>query len=90
MVAPASSVEAIFGRCGARSGETVFIHGASGSVGTAAIQLAKRAGLKVVGSAGSARALALIVEAGAALAVDHTRKGYLDEVKGYTAAAGRS
>jgi NADPH2:quinone reductase len=39
----------------ARAGETVFIHGSGGSVGTAAVQLAKRAGLKVVGSAGSAR-----------------------------------
>ncbi|WP_137128350.1 NADPH:quinone reductase [Roseomonas sp. HF4] len=79
---------ALFERGGARSGETVFIHGASGSVGTAAIQLAKRAGLKVVGSAGSARGLALILEEGADLAVDHTRKGYLDEVKGYTGGRG--
>jgi NADPH2:quinone reductase len=79
---------ALFERGGARSGETVFIHGASGSVGTAAIQLAKRAGLKVVGSAGSARGLALVVEEGADLAVDHTRKGYLDEVKSYTGGRG--
>lgn len=79
---------ALFARGGARAGETVFIHGASGSVGTAAIQLAKRVGLKVVGSAGSARGLALIVEEGADLAVDHTRKGYLDEVKVYTGGRG--
>lgn len=79
---------ALFARGGARSGETVFIHGASGSVGTAAIQLAKRAGLKVIGSAGSARGLELIVEEGADLAVDHGRKGYLDEVKSHTAGRG--
>ena len=79
---------ALFARGGARSGETVFIHGASGSVGTAAIQLAKRAGLKVIGSAGSARGLKLIVEEGADLAVDHSREGYLDEVKSYTAGRG--
>ncbi|GGJ42626.1 NADPH:quinone reductase [Neoroseomonas lacus] len=79
---------ALFERGGARSGETVFIHGASGSVGTAAVQLAKRAGLKVIGSAGSARGLALIVEEGADLAVDHSQKGYLDEVKSYTGGRG--
>lgn len=44
---------ALFERGDARSGETVFIHGASGSVGKSAIQLAKRAGLKVIGSGGS-------------------------------------
>jgi NADPH2:quinone reductase len=79
---------ALFERGGARAGETVFIHGASGSVGTAAVQLAKRAGLKVVGSAGTAEGLALIVEEGADLAVDHTRKGYLDEVRSYTGGRG--
>lgn len=79
---------ALFARGGARSGETVFIHGASGSVGTSAIQLAKRAGLKVVGSGGSAKGLKLIADEGADLAVDHTRKGYLDEVRSYTGGGG--
>jgi NADPH2:quinone reductase len=72
---------ALFERGHARAGETVFIHGASGSVGTAAIQIAKRAGLTVIGSGGSARGLDLIAREGADQAVDHTRKGYLDEVK---------
>lgn len=79
---------ALFERGGARAGETVFIHGASGSVGTAAIQLAKRAGLRVVGSAGSARGLKLVVDEGADLAVDHTRTGYLDAVKSFTGGQG--
>ncbi len=79
---------ALFQRGGARSGETVFIHGASGSVGTAAIQLAKRAGLRVVGSGGSPKGIKLIADEGADLAVDHTRKGYLDEVKSYTGGNG--
>lgn len=79
---------ALFERGGARAGETVFIHGASGSVGTSAIQLARRAGLKVIGSAGTATGLALIAEEGAQLAVDHTRTGYLDEVRDFTGGAG--
>tara|TARA_B100000676_G_C18091087_1_gene859820 strand:+ start:1293 stop:2267 length:975 start_codon:yes stop_codon:yes gene_type:complete len=71
----------LFARGGAKAGETVFIHGASGSVGTAAIQLAKRAGLNVIGSAGTSRGLQLVLDQGASHAVDHTREGYLDEVR---------
>jgi NADPH2:quinone reductase len=74
----------LFERGGARSGETVFIHGASGSVGTSAIQLAKRAGLRVIGSGGTARGLELILREGADQAVDHTTTWYLDEVKRLT------
>jgi len=72
---------ALFQRGGAKRGETVFIHGASGSVGTAAIQLAKRAGLRVIGSAGTVKGLALILAEGADEAVDHTQPNYLDAVK---------
>ena len=78
----------LFERGGAHSGETVFIHGASGSVGTSAIQLAKRAGLKVIGSAGTAKGMELIVREGADQAVDHTKNGYLDEVKRFTSGKG--
>ncbi|PWT98394.1 MAG: NADPH:quinone reductase [Candidatus Melainabacteria bacterium] len=79
---------ALFERGNARAGETVFIHGASGSVGTSAIQLAKRAGLKVIGSGGSAEGLALIATQGADHAVDHSKRGYLDEVKQMTRGKG--
>lgn len=75
---------ALFERGGARTGETVFIHGASGSVGTSAIQLAKRAGLTVIGSGGTADGLELIRAEGAELAVDHGKAGYLDEVTKFT------
>lgn len=78
----------LFERGTARAGETVFIHGASGSVGTAAIQLAKRAGLRVIGSGGTARGLELILQEGADHAVDHTAPGYLAEVKALTTGAG--
>jgi len=79
---------ALFERGGARAGETVFIHGASGSVGTSAIQLAKRAGLKVIGSGGTVKGLELITKEGADLAVDHGKQGYLDAVKRFTGGKG--
>lgn len=72
---------ALFARGGAKAGETVFIHGASGSVGTSAIQLAKQAGLTVIGSAGSSDGLQLVRDEGADLAVDHSQPAYLDEVR---------
>ena len=78
----------LFARGGAEAGEAVFIHGASGAVGTAAIQLAKRAGLNVIGSGGSDRGRKLIMDQGADHAVDHTAKGYLDEVKALTGGNG--
>jgi NADPH2:quinone reductase len=79
---------ALFERGNGHARETVFIHGASGSVGTSAIQLAKRAGLKVIGSGGSAKGLELIVKEGADYAVDHSKQGYLDEVKRTTGGKG--
>lgn len=72
---------ALFARGGAQSGETLFIHGASGSVGTCAIQLAKRAGLKVIGSAGSQSGVQLVLDEGADHAVDHSKLGYFDDVR---------
>ncbi|TMV04234.1 NADPH:quinone reductase [Ruegeria sediminis] len=79
---------ALFARGRAARGETVFIHGASGAVGTAAIQLAREAGLTVIGSAGSAAGLALVEAEGAQLAVDHGSPGYLDRVRDATEGRG--
>jgi NADPH2:quinone reductase len=75
---------ALFHRGYAKSGETVFIHGASGSVGTSAIQIAKRAGCTVIGSAGSDKGMALIKEQGVDLAVNHNEDGYIDQIKSFT------
>jgi len=79
---------ALFARGGAQGGETVFIHGASGSVGTSAVQLAKRAGLRVVGSAGTSKGLELVRAEGADHAVNHTETGYMNEVLRFTGGKG--
>jgi NADPH:quinone reductase len=79
---------ALFERGGAKADETVFIHGASGSVGSSAIQLAKRAGLTVIGSAGTSKGLKLVRAQGADHAVNHTEEGYMNEVRRLTVGKG--
>jgi len=55
----------------ARPGDWVLVHGASGGVGTAAMQLAAAAGLNVVGTAGSPEGVAYVESLGAGPAVLH-------------------
>src|SRR5215212_1491206 len=61
----ATAYRALFQRAQARPGETVLVHGASGGVGTAAVQLARAAGLRVVGTAGTEEGRRLALEQGA-------------------------
>src|SRR6202521_4529356 len=44
----------------ARAGETVLVHGASGGVGTASLQIARAMGLTVLGTAGTDKGLELV------------------------------
>jgi NADPH2:quinone reductase len=79
-VPAATAWRALYIRGRGETGERLLIHGASGSVGQAAIQLAKGAGMIVVGTAGSDRGCALVEEHGA-IAVNHNQKGYEDELQ---------
>ncbi len=79
---------ALFGRAKGRAGDVVFIHGASGGVGIAATQLARAAGMTVIGSAGSADGIDLVKHQGAQHAVNHRDEGYLAEVASFTAGRG--
>lgn len=71
---------ALFQRARALPGETVLIHGASGGVGTAAIQLARAAGLTVIGTGGTPRGRELVAQQGAHQVLDHRAPAYLEEV----------
>lgn len=64
----------------AQKGETVLIHGASGGVGTAAIQWAKNEGLIVIGTASSEEGKQLIKTQGADFVFDHSEENYLSEI----------
>jgi NADPH2:quinone reductase len=61
----------LFIRAHSQSAETVLIHGASGGVGLAAIQLAKAAGCRVFATAGSEAGLALLKQQGADVVANH-------------------
>jgi NADPH2:quinone reductase len=79
---------ALFTRAQVRPGETVLVHGASGGVGLAAVQLASAAGLRIFGTAGSEEGRALARKEGAEEVFDHTAPGYVDEILARTAGRG--
>jgi NADPH:quinone reductase len=72
----------------ARAGETLLVHGASGGVGIAAVQLARAMGLVVFGTAGTDRGLDLAKREGAHQVFDHTRPGYQDAILKATSGRG--
>lgn len=80
--------KALFIRAQAKPGETVLVHGASGGVGTAAVQLARAAGLRVIGTAGSERGLALAREQGAHEVLNHRDADYAGKIGPLTSGRG--
>lgn len=84
----ATAFRALFRIARAEAGETAFIHGASGGVGVAGVQLARAAGLKVIGTAGTERGRELVAVQGAHHVLNHTAPDYLDELMKLTATRG--
>ena len=62
----------LFTRGGVTAGETVFVLGASGGVGSCCVLLAKMAGATVVAAAGTAEKCAALAELGADMTVDYS------------------
>ena len=84
----ATAFHALFHRAHGEAGESVLVHGASGGVGIAAVQLARARGMIVIGTASTERGRRLVAEQGAHHVVDHTASGYLDEVLKLTGGQG--
>jgi NADPH2:quinone reductase len=87
-VAYGTAYRGLFQRGDAKAGDTVLVHGASGGVGTAAVQLARAAGIVVIGTAGSDAGLKLVKEQGAHHVLNHASDGYLDELMKLTEGRG--
>lgn len=76
----ATAYRALFQRGRAQAGESVLVHGASGGVGVAAVQLARAAGLKVYGTGGTDEGRRLATDEGAHHVLDHRAPGYLEQL----------
>ena len=80
----ATAYRALFQRAHAAPGEYVFVHGASGGVGIAALQLARAAGLRVLGTAGSPKGMELVLHEGAHYALDHRAPDHFEKALALT------
>ena len=87
-VPAATAHRALFGRAGGREGETVLVHGASGAVGLAAVQLAAAAGLRVIGTAGTPEGRGLVQREGARHVFDHKDPARVDRIRELTGGRG--
>jgi NADPH:quinone reductase len=70
------------------AGETLLVHGASGGVGIAAVQIARAMGLIVLGTAGTEKGLELVKREGAHHVFNHTKPGYLEQILKVTGGLG--
>jgi NADPH2:quinone reductase len=84
----ATAWRALFIRAGARAGETVLVHGASGGVGIAAVQIARSHGMRVIGTAGTSEGLKIVADQGAHEVLNHREPGYLDRIMPLTGGKG--
>ncbi|MGA2421323.1 MAG: NADPH:quinone reductase [Candidatus Acidiferrum sp.] len=84
----ATAYHALYHSAQAHASETVLVHGASGGVGTATVQIARAAGLTVLGTASSAKGLDMVVREGAHQVFDHSKPGYTDQIMQATAGRG--
>ncbi len=72
--------QALFTIAKLEKGQTVLIHGASGGVGSFAVQMAKNVGATVIGT-GSARSKAHLLQLGVDVAVDYNSEKFEDYAK---------
>jgi NADPH2:quinone reductase len=75
---------ALHRRAGLREGETVLVHAAAGGVGSAAVQLAKAAGARVIGVVGGQSKAEIARELGADLLIDRKTEDFVAAAKKFT------
>lgn len=80
----ATSYHALMQRAALQAGETVLVLGAAGGVGTAAIQIAKAAGARVIAAASSQEKCARCREIGADATIDYSREDLRQAIKSLT------
>lgn len=84
----ATAYRALFHRAEGKPEEVVLVHGASGGVGVAAVQLARARGMTVIGTGGTEEGRRLVKEQGAHHVLDHRAPDYLDQLVALTEGRG--
>merc|ERR1719427_1262803 len=79
-----TAFRALVQKAGLRSGETVLVHGATGGVGTAALQMCKLLGADVIGTAGSRVGELMLKDLGVKKIYNHKTDTYVDAIKSET------
>lgn len=79
---------AIHHRAHLQAGETVLVHAGAGGVGSAAIQIAKAAGGRVISTAGGPEKVEVCGELGAEIAIDYREENFVEVVKEATEGRG--
>lgn len=79
---------ALHNRAGLQPGETVLVHAAAGGVGSAAVQIAKAAGARVIATAGTAEKRELCRGLGADEVIDYALPDWVDRLRALTGGAG--
>lgn len=75
-------------RAGLRAGETLLVHAAAGGVGSAAVQLGKAAGARVIGVVGGPAKAQVARELGADVVIDRHAQDFVEVVKAETGGRG--
>lgn len=83
-----TSHHALIDRAALRNGETVLVLGAAGGVGTAAIQISKAAGARVIAAASSVAKCTLCQSLGADATIDTSTQNLRDALKAITGGTG--
>jgi len=84
----AAAYHALFQRARAVPGEVVLVHGATGGVGIAALQLGRAAGMTIIGTGGTEKGRRLAADNGAHHVLDHASPRCRDEIMALTAGRG--
>lgn len=79
-VACGTAYHALYHHAKAHASETLLVHGASGGVGIAAVQMGCALGMTVIGTAGTDKGLDLVRREGAHHAFNHKNAGYTEEI----------
>ena len=84
----ATAYRALIQKAKALPAESILVHGASGGVGLAAVQLARAHGMTVIGTASTEAGRSLVKNNGAHHVLDHAQPNIVEQVKNLTEGRG--